>query len=500
MSYSRSQSARGAGYRSSSTSGRPMYTHKSRSGAGKPFIGFLMIACFGILFAGCGSDTADRPDFVFTQDDVAKFRELADDAQLAATGSGIVTGSGGIPYLEPLASGSGTLSGNPDDVVLDLSQLPTYKAIRTGQSGTNNYFQVTNAFVNVRSGTSAAAANIARLERGASLEVVEFPRADWAKIKMTDGKEGYVAARYIAKMTTNEQIAAEQKKYEGLQFVNFAFVNMRAAADQGSAKIGEIPGQAIIKPTSVSNGWAKVTYEGKEGYVSAGYLKPFLPTFVVRQDSYSLPILSYNVGADATVLKLLSDHVARLRQEGYSLITMKQFYDVLLQQQQRNTVFEGKNVVIGITGVNAGNVKDVSATLNANGINATLFLETKDVGLTGITEKQIVTLLANGFDVQSATHSGDDLRALTNAQVQLEMKQSRKILEDLTKRTIFAVAYPDGGTNDRVMEIAAEAGYLLGVSGNSGTSFRREQFLRLPSIQIFPSTTADEVMHSVTGQ
>lgn len=481
------------------SSSRPRFTSKRRRN-GKPFVGFLLVACFGILFAGCGAQSDDRPDFVFTQDDVAKFRELANDAQIEATGSGVLTGSGGIPYLEALPSGSGSLKGNPDEVILDLTQLPTYKAIRTGQSGTSNYFQVTNAFVNVRSDTAATAANIGRLERGASVEVVEFPRADWAKVRMSDGKEGFIASRYIAKLTTNDKLPEEQKKYAGLYFVNFAFVNMRAEAQQGSAKIGEIPGQAIVKPESIAGGWAKVTHGGQTGYVSDAYLKPFSPQFVVRQDSYTLPILSYNVEGNPDALKQLSDHVTRLRADGYNIVTLKQFYDILIQQQQRNIVFEGKNVVIGITGVNAGNVKAVSDTLNANRINATLFLQTKDVGLTGITEKQIITLLANGFDIQSATHTGDDLRALTNAQVQLEMKQSRKILEDLTKRTIFGIAYPDGGTNDRVMEIAAEAGYLLGVSNNSGNTFRREQFLRLPSIQIFPSTSADEVIGAVAAK
>lgn len=481
------------------SSSRPRFTSSRRSNGAKPFVGFLLVACFGILFAGCGSQS-DRPDFVFTQDDVAKFRELADDAQTALTGSGMLTGSGAVPFLEALPSGSGSLKGNPDEVVLDLSQLPTYKAMRTGQSGTSNYFQVTNAFVNVRADTSSTASNIGRLERGAPVEVIEFPRADWAKVRMTDGKEGFIAARYLAKLTTNDKLGDEQKKYEGLYYVNFGFVNMRAEANQGSAKIGEIPGQMIVKPSSVANGWAKVTYGGKDGYVSLSYLKPFTPQFVVRQDSYTLPILNYDVNGNTEALKQLSDHVTRLRNEGYSIITLKQFYDVLLRQQQSNTVFDGKNVVIGITGVNSDNVKAVSDTLNANRINATLFLQTKDVGLTGITEKQIVTLQANGFDIQSATHSGDDLRALTNAQVQLEMKQSRKILEDLTHRTVFAIAYPDGGTNDRVMELASEAGYLLGVSGNSGTTFRREQFLQLPSVQIFPSTSADEVMHAVTGK
>jgi peptidoglycan/xylan/chitin deacetylase (PgdA/CDA1 family) len=149
--------------------------------------------------------------------------------------------------------------------------------------------------------------------------------------------------------------------------------------------------------------------------------------------------------------------------------------------------------------VNADNVKQVSDALTTANIPATLFVYTKDVGLNGITEKMLLTLMANGFDVQSAGHTGDDLRALTNAQVGLELKQSREILEQITHKTVYAVLYPQGGTNDRVMQLAAEAGYLFGISNTPDREFTRDEFLRLPSFAIFPTATADDVVRMVKG-
>jgi peptidoglycan/xylan/chitin deacetylase (PgdA/CDA1 family) len=113
--------------------------------------------------------------------------------------------------------------------------------------------------------------------------------------------------------------------------------------------------------------------------------------------------------------------------------------------------------------------------------------------MTGITEKTIVTLLADGFDLQSAGHTGDDLRSLTNAQVTLELQESRKILEDLTHKSVYVVAYPQAGVNDRVMQKAAEAGYLFGLGSAPDRTFSRDQFLRLPSYTVTTSMTAEDI-------
>jgi peptidoglycan/xylan/chitin deacetylase (PgdA/CDA1 family) len=219
---------------------------------------------------------------------------------------------------------------------------------------------------------------------------------------------------------------------------------------------------------------------------------------LVRQDRYTLPILRYDVSDPQATTSLVA-HAQRLKQDGYVLGTFAGFRDLLLSQEQRDVRLQPNLILIAVTGVSAENVKTVSDALYAGGIKATLFVATKDLGLKGITEKMMKTLRANGFDIQSAGHTGDDLRALTNAQVTLELQQSRALLEEYTQADVFAVAYPQGGTNDRVTQFATEAGYLLGLSHAPERSFTREQFLRLPSFEVFPTMTADEVSKLVKG-
>ena len=195
--------------------------------------------------------------------------------------------------------------------------------------------------------------------------------------------------------------------------------------------------------------------------------------------------------------EVFSAHVAALRTEGIKMMTMRDFYDLLLVQEKRDVRLEPKTVILAITGVTPENVKSVSDMLSQGTIRATMFLETRHIGLSGITEKTLLTLVANGLDLESAGHTGDDLRSLTNAQVDLELKQSRKILEDATKKTVFAIAYPQGGVNDRVMEKGAEAGYLLGLGSSPERTFTRSQFLRLPSYIISPGMQSEDILKIV---
>src|SRR5690606_27090090 len=143
------------------------------------------------------------------------------------------------------------------------------------------------------------------------------------------------AHRYISKATSEERLADEKKQYEGMYYVSFGFVNMRKSPDQSSEKLAEVPGQTIVKPSSIENDWAKITYDGKEGYVSASYLSPFMPNFIVRQDSYTLPVLHYRLTGDknAELLAAMTQQASQLRTEGYSFMTLADLRDLLLRQQ-----------------------------------------------------------------------------------------------------------------------------------------------------------------------
>ncbi len=458
-----------------------------------PIVAFLLIACFGLLFVtGCSSSagTETMEDDTFTQEDVARFRQLSEDDGMSSqsgTGASLSSESSSLAPVALTASGStGTAP------AADPALRKQYDAMR-GTSGKGaNMYRVTNTFLNVRSEPNVTSAFVVRLDQGDLVSLVEFVNGNWAKVQVPGGQTGYVAVRYIAKLTSEDKLKDEQKAFEGTYFVNFAFVNVRARPDTGSDKIGEIPGQAFVRPLSIEKDWARVALDGKEGYVSTQFLSPFLPNFLVRQESYQLPILHYDVG-QAGVLEAMPQHFSLLKQAGVKILTFSELFDTVRTQEVRDVRLPPQSAIVAVSGITTQNVKRVSDALATAGVRATLFLQTDQVGISGISEKMIVTLLANGFDIQSAGHTGDDLRTLTSPQTQLELVQSRKLLEEMTHKTVFAVAYPQGGANDRVLEQAADAGYLFGMGSSPDKTFTRDQFLRLPSYTITSGMTGEDV-------
>jgi len=455
-----------------------------------------MIASFGILFVGCGPSSepgAPEEEFRFTEEDLARFRDLAKEAQNNTDGQKTGTGIF-VPRIEDEEPEAKELP------TLDLSSVDEFNAIRSGPAATgDDVYKVTNTFLNVRTEPSVTSKAVTSLDQGDTMKLVEFVNAAWAKVILTSGETGFVSTRYIAQMVSEEKYTEKKNEFEGLYFVDFGFLNVRKDADAQSDKLGEMSGQTLVRPISQDEVWARVMFEGKEGYVAVQYLSPFLPNFLVRQDSYALPILHYRLD-QAGVLDSIGSHIGRLKNDGYTLLTLRNVYDKVLEQEKRDVRIDPRSVAIVISGVKAENADTVSSVLRTNGARATLFVSTENVGIDGITEKQIQTLLANGFDVQSGSHTGDDLRSLTNSQLDLELAQSRQIIEQYSNKPVFAIVYPLGGVNDRVAQHAGDAGYLFGVGSAPERSFTRSQFLRLPSFLMSAGMTADDVLSMVRAE
>jgi uncharacterized protein YraI len=456
-----------------------------------------------LTLAGCSSSAPAEEEFVFTADDAARFDQLVRQAGtetgvVLSAASGTVLSAGSVPQgtgvvLQALSSSS-VAAFTPQPV--DPTLVSRYSDLRreTPLDGRQT-FVVTNAFVNLREAPDRNAALIGRLEQGASVELVEFTNADWVRVRTMEA-EGYVSLQYVAKMVQADRLEAEKQTYAGTYFVDFAFLNVRQSADKASAKLGELPGRALVKPLAMTGEWAQVPFNGGTGFVAAQYLTPFLPNFTIRQDSFQIPILLYRADQQGFT-EALTQHVKRLKEEGFSILTFAQFRDALEAQQKDGQVIGQRSVLLGVTGVSLATVKTVSDALLTAGTRATLFVPTRNVGLSGLTQKSLSSLVANGYDVQSEGHTGDDLRALTNAQLDLELRQSRQLLTE-AGATVFAIAYPQSGVNDRVMQRASEAGYLFGVGALPERLFRRSQFLRLPSFAVSTSMSATEVLRLVS--
>jgi uncharacterized protein YgiM (DUF1202 family) len=419
-------------------------------------------------------------EFTFTADDVQKTHDLLRE------------GSEGSQVSTPtLSIESGALTGGAGAVPSEEKRQ--YDRLRAGVDSGKNLYRVANPTLNVRLSMSTNSEQIAELAEGDVLDVTDIPNAGWAKVKLADGRDGFASFRYLAKITTDEKLPGDKKQFENTYFVNFDFVNVRKDPNTQAEKIGEFPRNALLKPLSIAGKWARVKVDGKEGYVSMDYLDAFEPTFLVRQDAYDVPILRYSA-QDVASINALGSHVAALSSAGKRVVSLSALYDIVLQQELKDVRVPPNTVVLVVTDVTAGNIRAVSDALLQANVDASLFVSGKDVGIAGISEKTMLNLLANGFDVQSGAHTGDDLRALTDTQLSLELAQSKKLIEEQSHKGVFAVFYPKGGVNDRVMQKAADAGYLFGISEVPGTHFARSEFLTLPSQTVTGSFTANDVV------
>lgn len=114
------------------------------------------------------------------------------------------------------------------------------------------------------------------------------------------------------------------------------------------------------------------------------------------------------------------------------------------------------------------------------GVSATFFVTTAHLRLprpdgSRMAAGQLRDLAAQGFTVGSHTRNHPDLTSLSVAQAREELAGSKADLEQVLGAPIDLLAYPGGGFNARVVELARETGYraacsVLGPHRNDLTS------------------------------
>jgi len=111
---------------------------------------------------------------------------------------------------------------------------------------------------------SPGGAVITTLSKGTTVAVLNNS-SSWYKVSV-NGKEGYVSGEYLTGTTaTNVALGTGTVKCS-------SSVNFRSAPNTSSISYGELKNGTAITVLSTSNGWSKVSYAGKTGYISADYL------------------------------------------------------------------------------------------------------------------------------------------------------------------------------------------------------------------------------------
>ena len=125
---------------------------------------------------------------------------------------------------------------------------------------------VTADALRLRDTPAAEGEILATASGGTSVVVLEDTGNGWYKVNFNT-VEGYMSSEYLTVSTT-----ADAALGYGLVDTAGSSLNMRAAAGTNYDTVASIPGGTVLELEGVDNGWYKVTYSGKTGYVSSDYI------------------------------------------------------------------------------------------------------------------------------------------------------------------------------------------------------------------------------------
>ena len=129
---------------------------------------------------------------------------------------------------------------------------------------------VTASSLNFRTGPSTSYSIINVLMNGQKVEYISTS-GSWLKVKY-NGVTGYVHGDYVTKGTTDNSTTGTTK------YVSASVgLNVRSGAGTSYSKLGKLEYKEKVTVISTSNGWSKINYNGKTGYVDSSYLQSTVP-------------------------------------------------------------------------------------------------------------------------------------------------------------------------------------------------------------------------------
>ncbi len=130
----------------------------------------------------------------------------------------------------------------------------------------------TTANLNVRSRAGAAGAKLGTLAKGTTVTSTGRASNDWYRITYR-AKTGYVSNRYVKVLPAAKKAAAPKVVRIKARVRTLAALNVRSSASSRGKHLGTLAKDAKFTATGVAaNGWYRLSYRGRTGYVSHRYL------------------------------------------------------------------------------------------------------------------------------------------------------------------------------------------------------------------------------------
>ncbi|WP_242961505.1 SH3 domain-containing protein [Peptostreptococcus faecalis] len=152
-----------------------------------------------------------------------------------------------------------------EDAISMQAQSEKANNIKTAPAS-NKTKIVNNSVLNFRKAASTSSGIISVLKQGDKVKILE-EGVSWTKIEF-NGNTGYVSTKFLA----DDNSGGESNSSEIME-VTSTKLTVRKSMNATSEKLFDLKKGDKVQFISSSNGWYKIKFDGKEGYVSSYYVE-----------------------------------------------------------------------------------------------------------------------------------------------------------------------------------------------------------------------------------
>lgn len=238
----------------------------------------------------------------------------------------------------------------------------------------------------------------------------------------------------------------------------------------------------------------------------------------VNKNKWEVPILMYhrvivsqdNEGVHGTYIykDMFRKHLEYLKENNYEVITFKDLKKISWRNRFNSNK---KYIIITFDDGYVDNYELAFPILKEFNFKATIFLMAEstynewDVKSSNekifplMTRDMIMEMQNYGIEFGAHTFNHPKLNKISNENIEHQVVDCKKILEEKIDSNIITFAYPYGLLNDYAKKMAEKAGYDFAVATDSGTVCLSDDLFQIRRIAIFPNTNLRSFKRKVKG-
>ncbi|WP_320046701.1 polysaccharide deacetylase family protein [uncultured Ilyobacter sp.] len=241
---------------------------------------------------------------------------------------------------------------------------------------------------------------------------------------------------------------------------------------------------------------------------------------IVLKKKYEMPILMYHrvikeesekgIHGTYVTVEQFDEHMNILKNMGYETVVFK---DLLKNRFKQRFDKNKKQIMITFDDGYEDNYKYAFPILKKYGFKAVVYLVSHldynkwDVENINNPEKKyklmttdhLLEMQKYGIEFGGHTKTHAKLSRIEPEEAREEIFESKETLENILDKKLISFAYPYGDLNDRVKQMAEEAGYKFAVATDSGSVCFSDDLFQIRRIGIFPTINSLGFKRKIKG-